>query len=106
MDARPDEQAPAPDDDAPGRDGGANDTTDAEEQEASSEMMHLLHEGIPLALLADLASPGGPHSPDILQDEGLPDVAWWGEGERPPAEDLPMDDVDDEADEDDDEADG
>lgn len=102
MDARPDEQAPAPDDEAPGGDVGAEDATDVEEQEASSEMMHLLHEGVPLALLADLASPGGPHSPDILQDEGLPDVAWWGEGERPPAEDLPMD----EDDEGDDEADG
>lgn len=104
MDARPDEHAPVPEDEAP-REDAADDTTDAEEQEASSEMMHLLHEGVPLALLADLASPGGPHSPDILQDEGLPDVAWWGEGDRPPAEDLPPED-EDELDEDDDEADG
>lgn len=101
MDARSEEQAPAPDDEAPGQ-GGVDDSTDAEEQEASSEMMHLLHEGVPLALLADLASPGGPHSPDILQDEGLPDVAWWGEGERPPAEDLPSDDLDEDDAEDDD----
>jgi hypothetical protein len=98
VDATPDEQAPAPDDEAP----GVEDSAGAEEQEASSEMMHLLHEGVPLALLADLVSPGGPHSPDILQDEGLPEVAWWGEGERPPAEDLPAEDLDEEGDEDDD----
>lgn len=47
------------------------------ETEASAEVMSLLAEGVPLALLADLANPDGPASPAILEDEGLPDVAWW-----------------------------
>ena len=50
--------------------------------EASAEVMSLLAEGVPLALLADLVSPDGPASPEILQDEGLPDVAWWEPGEH------------------------
>ncbi len=44
---------------------------------ASAEVMSLLGEHVPLALLADLAEPSGPQSPAILEDEGLPDVAWW-----------------------------
>lgn len=52
------------------------------DSEASAEVMNLLHQGVPLALLADLVSPDGPASPAILEDEGLPDVAWWSaEGE-------------------------
>lgn len=66
---------------------------DEADDEASAEVMHLRSEGVPLALLADLADPHGPHSPDILQDEGLPDVAWWGA-------DAPREDDDDEVDED------
>ena len=49
--------------------------------EASAEVMSLLSQHVPLALLADLASVQGPASPEILQDEGLPEVAWW-EGEH------------------------
>lgn len=62
--------------------------------EASQEVMHLLSEHVPLALLADLALPDGPASPQILSEEGLPDVEWWetaedaddtsGTGERAP----------------------
>ncbi|WP_149202113.1 hypothetical protein [Actinotalea subterranea] len=52
------------------------------EEEASAEVMHLLAEGVPLALLADLVSPDGPASPAILEDEGLPDVAWWDGGDE------------------------
>jgi hypothetical protein len=44
------------------------------------EVMDLLSEHVPLALLADLADPDGPASPVILESEGLPDKAWW---ERP-----------------------
>ncbi len=58
----------------------------------SAEMMHLLHEGVPLALIADLVSPGGPDSPEILAEEGLPDVDWLGE--RPPSEGAPDADED------------
>ncbi len=63
---------------------------DEADDEASAEVMHLRREGVPLALLADLADPGGPQSPAILQDEGLPDVAWWGA-------DGPREDVEDDA---------
>ena len=45
--------------------------------EASQEVMNLLSQHVPLALLADLAVPTGPASPQILEDEGLPEVAWW-----------------------------
>ncbi len=51
---------------------------DEADDDASAEVMHLRSEGVPLALLADLADPSGPASPSILEDEGLPDVAWWG----------------------------
>lgn len=46
--------------------------------ESTAEVMSLLHEGVPLTLLADLVKPEGPESPSILADEGLPDDAWWG----------------------------
>ena len=45
------------------------------EEVATAEMMDLLHEHVPLALLADLADPAGPASPEILQEEGLPEVS-------------------------------
>ncbi len=64
---------------------------DEADDEASAEVMHLRSEGVPLALLADLADPSGPASPSILEDEGLPDVAWWGDKER-------QESIDDEAD--------
>lgn len=50
---------------------------DQVDTDASHEVMNLLGQHVPLALLADLAIPSGPESPQILQDEGLPDVAWW-----------------------------
>lgn len=70
-----------PDDTAP----ESSEPTDAEneateaatEEHASAEVMALLGEHVPLALLADLAQPDGPASPTILKDEGLPDVPWW-----------------------------
>ncbi len=59
-------QAPAPADDA-----------DVSEQKATADVMALLNQHVPLALLADLAQPEGPASPKILADEGLPDEPWW-----------------------------
>ena len=47
------------------------------DEQASVDVMRLLSEHVPLTLLADLAQPTGPDSPDILEHEGLPDVAWW-----------------------------
>ncbi|MBO1751673.1 hypothetical protein J4G33_07640 [Actinotalea sp. BY-33] len=63
------------------------DSSTVPEDEASQEVMSLLSQHVPLALLADLAVPSGPASPQILEDEGLPDVAWWeGEDESREAE--------------------
>jgi hypothetical protein len=56
--------------------------TEVVDLEASQEVMSLLSEHVPLALLADLAIPEGPASPDILTEEGLPEVAWWEGGEE------------------------
>jgi hypothetical protein len=58
-------------------DGPTDDTEAATQEHASAEVMALLGEHVPLALLADLAQPEGPASPTILKDEGLPDVPWW-----------------------------
>ncbi len=65
--------------------------------ERSSAGMGLLTEGVPLALLADLADPAGPASPAILEDEGLPEVAWWDDADRADdgADDRAQDDADD-----------
>ncbi len=58
-----------------------------EEERASEDVMRLLSEHVPLTLLADLAQPTGPDSPEILEDEGLPEVAWWEAG----ADEAPSD---------------
>lgn len=65
-------RGPDPDDATP-----RVDPADAAEDRASEDVMRLLSEHVPLTLLADLAQPKGPKSPEILEDEGLPDVAWW-----------------------------
>lgn len=64
---------------------------DQVETEASAEVMSLLAEGVPLTLLADLVSPDGPASPAILEDEGLPDVAWWDAEDEGAAAQTPSD---------------
>ena len=47
-----------------------------------ARVMSMLEEHVPLSLLVDLATRTGPDSKRILDDEGLPDDAWW---DRPPA---------------------
>ena len=42
-----------------------------------SDVMDLLQEHVPLALLCDLSTPEGPHSAEILAEEGQPTDAWW-----------------------------
>lgn len=37
----------------------------------------LLAEHVPLTLLVDLLTPTGETSADLLEEEGLPDDAWW-----------------------------
>jgi hypothetical protein len=63
------------------------------------QVMDLLADHVPLALLMDLVTPEGPASADILRAEGMPDDAWWepddavevtGEdGTERPADELP-----------------
>ncbi|WP_448061301.1 hypothetical protein [Cellulomonas hominis] len=55
-------------------DGAAEQVSDPE---AAASMMDLLAEHVPLTLLADLAAVEGPGSAEILDDEGLPQDAWW-----------------------------
>lgn len=57
------------------------------QERTSEEVMGLLAEHVPLALLADLASPDGPISQAILEEEGLPEDAWWEADEDQRAED-------------------
>jgi hypothetical protein len=42
-----------------------------------SEVMDLLQEHVPLALICDLSTPEGPHSAEILAEEGQPTDTWW-----------------------------
>lgn len=72
-----DRSVQAADDAAPASDAPTEDAPEATEEQASAEVMALLSEHVPLALLADLALPEGPASPTILEDEGLPEDPWW-----------------------------
>src|SRR5450756_2640480 len=54
-----------------------------EDQSARADRVAaLLAGGVPLTLLADLADSNGPVSPAILESEGLPDDAWWEDGDE------------------------
>lgn len=93
----------APDDDAPAsREGdsvasptdaeGAQDAERARDAElpqdpSSQTVLDLLAEGVPMALVADLVDPAGPASPVILEEEGLPEQAWWERDLEAPGED-------------------
>ncbi len=70
-------QDPAPDDETDAGVAHPATSPEVEEEQASAEVMALLSEHVPLALLADLAQPEGPQSPKILEDEGLPEEPWW-----------------------------
>ena len=60
---------------------------------SAQEVLDLLAEGVPMALVADLIDPAGPPSPVILEEEGLPDEAWWAPDftPRPADDDAPGD---------------
>jgi hypothetical protein len=47
------------------------------EEPDESEVMDLLQEHVPLALICDLSRPEGPHSAEILAEEGQPTDTWW-----------------------------
>ncbi|MDT7784928.1 MAG: hypothetical protein QOF58_3347 [Pseudonocardiales bacterium] len=51
--------------------------TDVTDGSEDSEVMDLLQEHVPLALLCDLSTPEGPHSAEILAEEGQPTDTWW-----------------------------
>jgi hypothetical protein len=49
-----------------------------DQRPASDEVvMSMLQEHVPLALLCDLGAPDGPHSAEILAEEGQPETPWW-----------------------------
>ncbi len=52
-------------------------TETTEVTDGSDEVMDLLQEHVPLALLCDLSTPEGPHSAEILEEEGQPTDTWW-----------------------------
>jgi hypothetical protein len=52
-------------------------STDVPDDSDDSEVMDLLQEHVPLALLCDLSTPEGPHSAEILAEEGQPTDTWW-----------------------------
>ena len=51
--------------------------TESADHTDESEVMDLLQEHVPLALLCDLSTPEGPHSAEILAEEGQPTDTWW-----------------------------
>lgn len=53
------------------------DATAARIPPLGDEVMSLLAQHVPLALLADLAAPSDRVSSEILRSEGLPEDAWW-----------------------------
>ena len=52
-------------------------STNVTDKSDDSEVMDLLQEHVPLALLCDLSTPEGPHSAEILAEEGQPTDTWW-----------------------------
>ncbi|RYV52350.1 hypothetical protein [Pengzhenrongella frigida] len=53
------------------------DVMNVPDHDSTEELLDLLAEHVPLALLADLTAPSVPASAEILRSEGLPDDAWW-----------------------------
>lgn len=53
-----------------------DDTSVPAEDDTTQPVKDLLAEHVPLALLVDLVTPEST-STEILEAEGLPDVAWW-----------------------------
>ena len=54
-----------------------DDRTTAGAEQKTDDVMGLLADHVPLALLVDLVTPEGPKSDEILQAEGMPEDAWW-----------------------------
>ena len=53
------------------------DRTTAGGEHETDDVMELLADHVPLALLVDLVTPEGPASEEILRAEGMPQDAWW-----------------------------
>lgn len=43
-------------------------------------VMEMLADRVPISLIMDLAMPAGPHSQELLDEEGEPEHAWWEQG--------------------------
>jgi hypothetical protein len=54
-----------------------DDRTTGGGEHKADDVMELLAEHVPLALLVDLVTPQGPKSEEILEAEGKPEDAWW-----------------------------
>ncbi|WP_432496336.1 hypothetical protein [Kineococcus gypseus] len=52
-------------------------TREAAAPHGAEPVMELLSEHVPLSLILDIASPGGPRSAELLASEGLPEDEWW-----------------------------
>jgi hypothetical protein len=59
------------------------DRTTAGGERETDDVMGLLAEHVPLALLVDLVTPEGPASEEILRADGMPRDAWWEAGSAP-----------------------
>jgi hypothetical protein len=46
-------------------------------QEHEAPVMGLLARHVPISLLVDLATRGGPDSRELLEHEGCPEQPWW-----------------------------
>lgn len=55
----------------------AEQTDDMPLDPPAEHVKELLEDHVPLSLLMDLTDPQGPHSKEILDDEGVPEDAWW-----------------------------
>ena len=51
--------------------------TPARTTDVHDEVMHLLEDHVPLALLCDLTTADAPDSKEILDAEGVPVDEWW-----------------------------
>ena len=58
-------------------DGSGDDPVAATGVDPAMHAQELLAEHVPLALIADLLTPTGDTSAEILEAEGLPEESWW-----------------------------
>jgi hypothetical protein len=57
--------------------GDQSDDGNGEHDDCDVQVMSMLGEHVPLALLCDLGATDGPTSAEILAEEGEPESQWW-----------------------------